>query len=56
LRAWRNGVELAEGVSTIAPHVREGFVVKPFFEASDPSIGRIALKCVGNGYHERGGS
>lgn len=48
--------ELAEGVSTIAPHVREGFVVKPFFEASDPSIGRIALKCVGNGYHERGGS
>lgn len=45
---------LAEGVSTLAPHVREGFVVKPQVERTVEGIGRIALKCVGNGYYERG--
>lgn len=46
--------ELAEGASTLAPHVREGFVVKPRVERSERRVGRVALKCVGNGYYEKG--
>lgn len=45
---------LAEGVSTLAPHVREGFVVKPQVERVVEGIGRVALKCVGNGYYDKG--
>lgn len=40
---------LAEGHSTLAAHVREGAVVK-----LDGRDRRVALKCVGNGYHARG--
>lgn len=46
---------LAEGPSRIdfADHVREGCVVRPMAERTDPSIGRVCLKIVGNGYMER---
>lgn len=51
--------ELAEGKSVLAKwkgadHVREGVVIKPKTERWDPRIGRVALKCVGNGYFDRG--
>lgn len=42
---------LAEGESTIAGHVREGFVVKPLKERWDGLIGRVILKLVGEGYN-----
>ena len=45
---------LAEGTSTLASHVREGFVVKTQIERSANGLERVALKCVGNGYYERG--
>lgn len=45
---------VANGPSLLAPHVREGFVVKPLVERDDPTIGRLALKCVGDDYHLRG--
>ena len=32
------------------PHIREGVVVKPVWERSDPKIGRVALKYVGDPY------
>jgi RNA ligase (TIGR02306 family) len=41
---------LAEGQSTLADHVREGFVVKPTAERVDPRYGRIAFKLHGEGY------
>jgi len=45
---------LAEGKSLIYPgQVREGAVVVAWEDAYDPMVGRIALKCVGNGYLER---
>lgn len=44
---------LAEGPSTIASHLREGCVVRPVVERTDPEIGRVQLKIVGNGYLER---
>lgn len=56
---------LAEGESTLATHVREGFVVKParerqaLFSNVDPegkergSFQRVILKMVGQGYHLR---
>ncbi len=46
---------LSEGKSTIpgANHVREGCVVKPVVERTDPTAGRVALKCVSNAYLER---
>ena len=45
----------AEGPSTMpgADHVREGCVVKPMQERFEPSLGRVCLKLVGNGYLER---
>lgn len=45
-------LKLAEGKTTFkgADHVREGFVVKPVKERWDPSIGRVILKMVGEGY------
>ncbi len=44
---------LAEGTSTLAPHVREGCVVKPAVERRDERCGRVALKVVGNGFLEK---
>ena len=48
-------LELAEGPSLVpgADHVREGCVVKPVVERTDPTVGRVCLKVVGNGYLER---
>jgi RNA ligase (TIGR02306 family) len=48
-------LELAEGNSLVpgAAHVREGCVVKPVRERTDPEIGRVILKVIGNGYLER---
>jgi RNA ligase (TIGR02306 family) len=43
--------ELAEGQSKIAGHIREGCVVRPTMERMDPRLGRVILKCVGNGYY-----
>lgn len=40
----------AEGKSTLADHVREGFVVKPTRERYDLACGRVILKMVGEGY------
>lgn len=45
---------LAEGVSTLGPHVREGCVIKPVVERREDPIGRLALKLVGNSYYESG--
>jgi RNA ligase (TIGR02306 family) len=44
---------LAEGPSTLAPHVREGCVVRPLVERWHETTGRVHLKVVGNGYLER---
>jgi RNA ligase (TIGR02306 family) len=48
-------LELAEGPSLVpgADHVREGCVVKPVVERTDPTVGRVCLKVVGNSYMER---
>jgi len=45
--------EMAEGRSTLADHVREGFVVRPVKERNDRGVGRVILKMVGEGYHLR---
>ena len=51
---WKSDLrELAEGDSTFAKHVREGFVVKPVRERFDESVGRVILKFHGNGFHLR---
>ncbi len=47
-------LDMAEGQSCLAKHVREGVVVRPLRERHDPRIGRVILKAVGNGYLERG--
>lgn len=47
---------LAEGPSTLAGHVREGWVIKPAVERWDPRIGRVILKMHGEGYLTRKGS
>ena len=46
---------LAEGGSTVpgAKHLREGCVVKPVAERTDPEIGRVQLKMVSNAYLEK---
>ena len=46
---------LAEGPSTIAgaKHLREGCVLKPVAERTDPEIGRVQLKIVSNAYLEK---
>lgn len=41
---------LAEGQSTIANHVREGFVVKPLKERYVHRCGRVIFKHIGEGY------
>lgn len=45
--------DLAEGNSTLASHVREGFVVKPVKERYNDRIGRVILKMHGEGYLTR---
>lgn len=47
--------ELAEGPSLVlgSGHLREGVVVQPLEERTDPSIGRVKLKIVGNGFLSR---
>ena len=46
---------LAEGSTLIrgANHVREGIVVKPMHERTDPEVGRVCLKVVSNAYLEK---
>lgn len=46
---------LAEGESLVegANHLREGIVVKPLRERTDPEIGRVCLKVVSNAYLEK---
>lgn len=46
---------LAEGKSTIANNVREGFVVRPQKERFSEEVGRVILKMVGEGYLLRKG-
>ena len=43
---------MAEGASTVhgANHVREGCVVRPYFERFHQAVGRVVLKVVGAGY------
>jgi len=48
-------LELAEGKSTLANNVREGFVVRPEKERFSDSVGRVILKMIGQGYHLRKG-
>jgi len=45
---------LAEGPSLVpgADHIREGIVVKPMVERTDPEVGRVQLKIVSNAYLE----
>jgi RNA ligase (TIGR02306 family) len=45
--------EIAETDSLLAPHCKEGVVVKPFNERTDARIGRVQLKLVSNCYLER---
>lgn len=53
---WKTDLlELAEGKSTIANNVREGFVVRPIGERWNDEVGRVILKMIGQGYHLRKG-
>jgi RNA ligase (TIGR02306 family) len=40
----------ADGMSTIADHIREGIVVYPVKERNDPKVGRAVLKFIGTEY------
>jgi ATP-dependent RNA circularization protein (DNA/RNA ligase family) len=42
--------EMADGVSTMAGHIREGTVVYPVKEREDPKVGRAVLKFIGTEY------
>ena len=42
--------QYAEGRSTLADHVREGFICRPMVERWDHRVGRVVLKFVGEGY------
>jgi RNA ligase (TIGR02306 family) len=46
-------LQMAEGQSLIADHLREGVVVKPLKERWDSKCRRVCLKIVGNGYLEK---
>lgn len=48
-------LELAEGKSTLAEHVREGFVVRPVKERYSNEAGRVIFKMIGEGYLLRKG-
>ena len=48
---WKDELkELSNGKSTIADHIKEGFVVKPVVERFDMEIGRVILKFIGEEY------
>jgi len=49
-------LSLAEGKSTIANNVREGFVVRPQQERFSEEVGRVILKMIGEGYLLRKGN
>lgn len=52
---WSNDLKaMCEGNSTLAEHVREGFVVKPVKERS-AKCGRVIFKMIGEGYLTRKG-
>lgn len=44
---------LVDGKSTLADHLREGVVIKPVRERTDPKIGRVILKAVSGDYLAR---
>jgi len=46
-------ISLAEDMSSLASHVREGVVVRPMRERFDERVGRVILKYVGEGYLTR---
>lgn len=46
---------LAEGPSTIADHIKEGFVIRPTVERYNDYVGRMILKLHGDGYLSRKG-
>lgn len=46
---------LCEGQSTLAEHVREGYVVRPLIERWHPKLGRVILKRHGEGFLTRRG-
>jgi len=52
---WCAVQRLAKGESIIpgADHVREGVVVKPIHERTDPMVGRVNLKLINDDYLER---
>lgn len=48
---WNDSLrDFCEGKSTLATHVREGFVVRPIHERWNKEIGRVILKQCGQGY------
>lgn len=48
---WKNDlINMSNGKSTIADHIREGFVVKPLKERWNEEIGRVILKYPGEDY------
>lgn len=48
-------LSLAEGKSTLADNIREGFVVRPVEERWNPEVGRVILKVIGESYLTRKG-
>ena len=43
--------QLSEGVTTLGEaHIREGVVVKPVVERTNPKVGRVAMKYIGDAY------
>jgi hypothetical protein len=49
---WKSELieQFSNGLSTLADHVREGFVARPIVERWDDQIGRVALKFIGEDY------
>lgn len=48
---YPDAIVQAEGKSILdSSHVREGFVVRPVKERTHPGLGRVILKCKGEGY------
>jgi RNA ligase (TIGR02306 family) len=49
---WSNTLieQFTNGKSTIADHIREGFVARPFQERWDDTVGRVILKFIGEDY------
>lgn len=46
-------IALAEGLSHIGNHIREGIVIKPLVERRDARLGRVFMKIVSNAYLEK---